>query len=245
MACSPRSAGSIRTIRWAGFLAAICAALVASLPLERLVAQQQRPSDAAPKPRQIAPAMSWVYADWLTRPERQREEQPDRLVSSLKIPTGATVVDLGAGVGYFTWRLAKKVGPEGKVIAVEIQQEMLDMLAVNLHERDIQNVEMVLATPQNPRLPQAEVDLVLLVDVYHELAFPALTLDHIKRSLKPTGRLVIVEYRKGQPGVPIHPLHKMSVAEVRSEVEPAGFDFAELLEFLPSQHIVIFKPAGG
>ena len=243
MACSPRSASSIQTIRRAGLLAVICGALLALLPLQRLVAQE-RHSDTAPKPRQIAPAMSWVYADWLTRPERQREEQPDRLVSALKVPTGATVVDLGAGVGYFTWRLAKKVGPKGKVIAVEIQQEMLDMLALNLRERDIQNVEMVLATPRDPRLPQAEVDLVLMVDVYHELAFPALTLAHIRRALKPTGRLVIVEYRKGQPGVPIHPLHKMSVAEVRSEVEPAGFDFAEVLEFLPSQHIVIFKPAG-
>ena len=189
--------------------------------------------------------MSWVYADWLTRPERQREEQPDKLVKSLKIAPGATVVDLGAGVGYFTWRLAKRVGPEGKVLAVEIQQEMLDMLAVNLRERGIENVEMILATPQNPRLPIAEVDLVLLVDVYHELAFPAITLAHIRRSLTSTGRLVIVEYRKGQPGVPIHPLHKMSVAEVRSEVEPAGFDFAEVLEFLPWQHVIIFTPASG
>ena len=189
--------------------------------------------------------MSWVYADWLTRQEREREEQPDRLVSSLNIPRGATVVDLGAGVGYFTWRLARKVGRSGKVIAVDIQQEMLDMLAVNLRERGIENVEAVLATPQDPRLPQAVADLVLLVDVYHELAYPALTLAHIRRSLKPTGRLVVVEYRKGQPGVPIHPLHKMSVAEVRSEIEPAGFRFAEVLEFLPSQHVIIFTPASG
>ena len=189
--------------------------------------------------------MSWVYADWLTRPERQREEQPDRLVNSLDIQPGATVVDLGAGVGYFTWRLARKVGRAGKVIAVDIQQEMLDMLAVNLRERGIENVETVLATPQDPRLPQAAVDLVLLVDVYHELAHPALTLAHIRRSLKPAGRLVVVEYRKGQPGVNIHPLHKMSVAEVRSEIEPAGFDLVEVLEFLPSQHVIIFTPAGG
>lgn len=225
-------------------LAAICAALLGWSPLPRLSAQA-RSSDSTPKPRQIAPAMSWVYADWLTRHERQREEQPDRLVSSLNIPRGATVVDLGAGVGYFTWRLARKVGRSGKVIAVDIQQEMLDMLAVNLRKRGIENVEAVLATPQNPRLPQAAADLVLLVDVYHELAYPALTLAHIRRSLKPTGRLVVVEYRKGQPGVPIHPLHKMSVAEVRSEIEPAGFRFAEVLEFLPSQHVIIFTPASG
>lgn len=235
---------SLHSASRARVLAALCAALLGWGPLPQLSAQE-RSADPTPKPRQIAPAMSWVYADWLTRQERQREEQPDRLVNSLNIPRGATVVDLGAGVGYFTWRLARKVGRSGKVIAVDIQQEMLAMLAVNLRERGIENVEAVLATPQNPRLPQAAADLVLLVDVYHELAYPALTLAHVRRSLKPAGRLVVVEYRKGQPGVPIHPLHKMSVAEVRSEIEPAGFRFAEVLEFLPSQHVIIFTPDSG
>lgn len=244
MACSLPNASPMRAARSASVLAAVLAGLLCATPWQRLSAQQE-PDPDAPRPRQIAPAMSWVYADWLTRPERQREEQPDRLVNSLDIQPGATVVDLGAGVGYFTWRLARKVGRAGKVIAVDIQQEMLDMLAVNLRERGIENVETVLATPQDPRLPQAAVDLVLLVDVYHELAHPALTLAHISRSLKPTGRLVVVEYRKGQPGVNIHPLHKMSVAEVRSEIEPAGFDLVEVLEFLPSQHVIIFTPAGG
>ena len=244
MACSLPSASRVRAVCLAGALAAVVAGLLFTAQWQRLSAQQERNPDAPP-PRQIAPAMSWVYADWLTRPERQREEQPDRLVNSLDIHPGATVVDLGAGVGYFTWRLARKVRAAGKVIAVEIQQEMLDILAVNLRERGIENVEPVLATPQDPRLPQAAVDLVLLVDVYHELAHPALTLAHIRRSLKPAGRLVIVEYRKHQPGVPIHPLHKMSVAEVRSEVEPAGFDLQEVLEFLPSQHVIIFTPASG
>lgn len=244
MACSLPSASRIRAVRIAGALAAAFVALLLTVQWQRLSAQQEHNPDAPP-PRQIAPAMSWVYADWLTRPERQREEQPDRLVDSLEIQPGATVVDLGAGVGYFTWRLARKVGLAGKVIAVDIQQEMLDMLADNLSERSIENVELVLATPQDPGLPQAAVDLVLLVDVYHELAHPALTLAHIRRSLKPAGRLVVVEYRKDQPGVPIHPLHKMSVAEVRSEIEPARFDLVEVLEFLPSQHVIIFTPSGG
>ena len=244
MACSLSSTSRTQGARLAGVLAAVFVGLLSASPWQRLSAQQERNPDAH-RPRQIAPAMSWVYADWLTRPERQREEQPDRLVNSLDIQPGATVVDLGAGVGYFTWRLARKVGRAGKVIAVEIQQEMLDMLGANLRERGIENVEMVLATPRNPRLPESAIDLVLLVDVYHELAHPALTLAHIRRSLKPTGRLVVVEYRKGQPGVPIHPLHKMSVAEVRSEIEPAGFDLAEVLEFLPSQHVIVFTPASG
>ena len=242
MACSLRSTSRIQTARLAGVLAAVSIGLVSASPWQRLSAQQERSPDAQ-RPRQIAPAMSWVYADWLTRPEREREEQPDRLVNALDIEPGATVVDLGAGVGYFTWRLARRVGSAGKVIAVDIQQEMLDMLAVNLRERGIENVEMVLATPRDPSLPESAVDLVVLVDVYHELAHPAITLAHIRRSLKPAGRLVVVEYRKEQPGVPIHPLHKMSVAEVRSEIEPAGFDLVEVLEFLPSQHVIIFTPA--
>ena len=244
MACSLRSTRQIEAAGLAGVLAAVFIGLVSASPWQRLGAQQERSPDAQ-GPRQIAPAMSWVYADWLTRPEREHEEQPDRLVNALDIEPGATVVDLGAGVGYFTWRLARRVGSAGKVIAVDIQQEMLDMLAVNLRERGIENVEMVLATPRDPSLPESAVDLVLLVDVYHELAHPALTLAHIRRSLKPAGRLVVVEYRKEQPGVPIHPLHKMSVAEVRSEIEPAGFDLVEVLEFLPSQHVIIFTPASG
>lgn len=244
MACSLGSTGRIEAARLAGVLAAVFIGLVSASPWQRLSAQQEHSHDAQ-RPRQIAPAMSWVYADWLTRPEREREEQPDRLVNALDIQPGATVVDLGAGVGYFSWRLARKVGRSGKVIAVEIQQEMLDMLAVNLRDRGIENVEMVLATPRDPRLPESAVDLVLLVDVYHELAHPALTLAHIRRSLKPAGRLVVVEYRKDQPDLPIHPLHKMSVAEVRSEIEPAGFDLVEVLEFLPSQHVIIFTPGGG
>ncbi|MYB52857.1 MAG: methyltransferase domain-containing protein, partial [Acidobacteriia bacterium] len=148
MACSLPSATRIRAVCLARALAAVSFGLLFTAQWQRLNAQQERNPDATP-PRQIAPAMSWVYADWLTRPERQREEQPDRLVNSLDIQPGATVVDLGAGVGYFTWRLARKVGAAGKVIAVEIQQEMLDMLAVNLRERGIENVEPVLATPQD------------------------------------------------------------------------------------------------
>lgn len=193
------------------------------------------------KKRQIAPVMSVAHADWLTRPERDSEEQPDRVVSELKIPKGSVVVDLGAGVGYFTWRLAKQVGPSGKVIAVDIQQGMLDLLARNLAERGIENVEMILATDEDPRIPEGKVDFVLLVDVYHELAHPQKTMERVRRSLKPDGRLALIEYRKEDPMIPIQPLHKMTVHEVRAEIEPIGFRFHELLSFLPTQHIIIFK----
>lgn len=186
--------------------------------------------------------MSHVHADWLVRPERRREEQPDRLVSALRIPRGSTVIDLGAGVGYFTWRLAKRVGPTGRVLAVEIQQPMLDMLAENLRRRGIVNVDLILGTPSDPRLPENQADLALLVDVYHELAFPAATMERVRRSLKADSRLVVVEYRKEEAWIPIHPLHKMTVEEVRREIEPVGFELLEVLDFLPRQHVIVFVP---
>lgn len=202
-----------------------------------------RPSSAPPsRQRQIAPVMSHVHADWLVRPERQREEQPDRLVGALRIPRGSTVIDLGAGVGYFTWRLAKRVGPTGRVLAVDIQQPMLDLLAENLRRRGIENVDLILGTASDPRLPENRADLALLVDVYHELAYPAATMERVRRSLKADGRLVVVEYRKEEAWIPIHPLHKMTVEEVRREIEPVGFELLEVLDFLPRQHVIVFVP---
>jgi|GEM_PF-325834 len=193
------------------------------------------------KKRQIAPVMSVAHADWLVRPERDVQEQPDRVVKKLQIPEGGTVVDLGAGVGYFTWRLAKAVGDEGKVIAVDIQPGMIDRLRETLEERGVTNVEPVLGSEENPNLPEDAVDLVLVVDVYHELQQPEQTMEYVRRSLKPDGRLVVIEYRKEDPNIPIHPLHKMTVDEVRAELEPMGFEFEELKSFLPTQHIIIFK----
>ena len=195
------------------------------------------------KKRQIAPVMSVAHADWLTRPERDAEEQPDRVVAELKIPRGATVVDLGAGVGYFTWRLAERVGPQGRIIAVDIQPGMLDRMKKNLEERGVTNVEMVLGTPEDPHLPTGQVDLVLIVDVYHELQHPEKTMDHVRRSLKPNGRVVLIEYRREDPKIPINPLHKMSIEEVRGELEPMGFRLVKLMDFLPTQHIFIFQDA--
>ena len=193
------------------------------------------------KKRQIAPVMSVAHADWLVRPERDEQEQPDKVVKKLDLPKGGTVVDLGAGVGYFTWRMAKAVGKDGKVIAVDIQPGMIDRLRQTLREHDVTNVEPVLGSEENPRLPVDAVDLVLLVDVYHELQQPERTMEHVRRALKPNGRVAIIEYRKEDPDIPIHPLHKMTVDEVRSELEPMGFRLDEVMDFLPTQHIIIFK----
>lgn len=233
----------VRRLPW------IVAAALAALPLATDGIAQAAPSEnrsqSTAPPRRIAPVMSYQHADWLVRPERQAEEQPDRLIRALKIPRGATVVDLGAGVGYFTWRLAKRVGPTGTVIATDIQPEMIELLRSNLRERGIRNVQTVLARQDDAGLPESAADLVLLVDVYHELSQPLRTMRAVRRSLKPRGRLVLVEYRKEDPSIPIHPLHKMTVEQVRAEVEPAGFAFVELLNFLPSQHVVVFTPDGG
>jgi len=190
--------------------------------------------------RQPAPVMSVEGADWLTRAERIQEEDPDRMLSALDIKKGSVVADIGAGVGYHVWRLAEIVGPTGKVIGEDIQDAMIRLLKKNIDDRKLKNVEIVLGTPIDPKLPAKALDLVLMVDVYHEFSEPATMMKHIQNALKPDGRVVLVEFRKEDPRVPIQPLHKMSVEEVRSELEPLGFKFQRALEFLPWQHILIF-----
>jgi len=190
--------------------------------------------------RQPAPVMSVAGADWLTRPERIQEEDPDRMLAALDIKKGSVVADVGAGVGYHVWRLADLVGPSGRVIAEDIQDGMVRLLKRNIDDRKLKNVEIVLGTPTDPKLPVNSVDLVLMVDVYHEFAEPVVMLKHIQNALKANGRVVLVEFRKEDPNVPIQPLHKMSVQDVRSELEPLGFRFERSLEFLPWQHILIF-----
>jgi ubiquinone/menaquinone biosynthesis C-methylase UbiE len=139
--------------------------------------------------------------------------------------------------------LSHIVGPSGKVIAEDIQPEMLSMLRTNINERALRNVDVVLGTPTDPKLPAGQVDLVLMVDVYHEFADPAAMMANIRKSLKPDGRVVLVEFRKEDADVPIQPLHKMSVQDVRSELEPMGFRFERRIDFLPWQHILIFTLA--
>jgi len=190
--------------------------------------------------RQPAPVMSAAGADWLTRPERIKEEDPDRMLAALDIKKGSVVADIGAGVGYHVWRLAGIVGPSGKVIAEDIQEGMVRLLKKNIDDRKLRNVEIILGTPTDPKLPANSADLVLMVDVYHEFSEPVIMMQHIQNALKPNGRVVLVEFRKEDPSVPIQPLHKMSVQDVRSELEPLGFRFQQSLEFLPWQHILIF-----
>jgi ubiquinone/menaquinone biosynthesis C-methylase UbiE len=191
--------------------------------------------------RRIAQVMGSGGADWLVRPEREAEEHPDEALDALKIPKGAAVADVGAGVGYFTWRLAERVGTSGVVYGEDIQPEMLDQLRKNMQDRHLENVHAVLGTIADAKLPKSSLDLVLLVDVYHEFSEPEKMLDSIRESLKPGGRLVLLEYRGEDPMVAIKPEHKMTVEQVRAEVQPEGFKFDRSIEVLPQQHIIVFR----
>jgi SAM-dependent methyltransferase len=190
--------------------------------------------------RQIAPVMGWQGADWLERGERDDEEAPDVALNVLKIPKGAAVADIGAGSGFVTVKLASRVGPTGRVYANDIQPQMLQMLQQRLVKQKITNVTLVQGTVDDPNLPPASVDLELMIDVYHELSQPQIMLKHLRESLKPGGRLVLLEYRKEDPTVPIKFEHKMTVGEAKMEVEAEGFVLSKVDEALPRQHILIF-----
>ena len=190
--------------------------------------------------RRFAPVMGYQGAEWLERIERDEEEAPDVALSVLKIPKGASVADIGAGSGYMTVKLAARVGPAGRVFANDVQPQMLDMLARRLARQRIANVTMVQGTVDDPKLPPSSVDLELMVDVYHELSQPQAMLRHLREALKPGGRLVLLEYRKEDPSIPIRPEHKMSVAEAKLEVEAEGFTLSKVDDALPRQHILIF-----
>jgi ubiquinone/menaquinone biosynthesis C-methylase UbiE len=193
--------------------------------------------------RIIAPVMGHEGADWLDRPEREAEERPETAVRALGLQPGQVVADVGAGSGYFTVRLSDAVGPGGRVYATDIQPEMLARLDDRLRRRRITNVTTVLGTAADPKLPAGALDLILMVDVYHELAEPQAFVRKLRAALKPGGRLVLVEYRKEDAWVPIREEHKMSVAEARAELEAEGFRLERVLNDLPRQHILVFGPA--
>ena len=193
--------------------------------------------------RETADVMDPVGAAWLERPERAGEERPDLLLKALALTPGMQVADVGAGTGYYSWRMAQAIGPSGRVLAVDVQPRMLELLAGEMKQRGIGNVVGVLGTATDPRLPADGVDLVLMVDVYHEFDHPKEMLQALVRSLKVDGRLVFVEYRAEDAAVPISPHHKMSEAQVRREAAAAGLTWQKTVETLPWQHIVIFtKP---
>jgi protein-L-isoaspartate O-methyltransferase len=191
--------------------------------------------------RTIAPTMSHLGADWLTRPERITEEDPDALHAALAVRPGQTACDVGAGNGYHTVRLARSVGPRGRVVASDLQPEMLELLRERVAAEGLANVVPVAATDGDPGLPAGGCDLILLVDVYHELAAPEAALAAMRAALAPGGRIALVEFRGEDPEVPIKPEHKMTVAQVRRELEPRGFRLAQQFDGLPWQHLLVFE----
>lgn len=233
--------------------AAVAAVLLIAAPAAaQAQAQEEAPARPGPRPRNgmyqgrpIADVMSYLGADWLFRDSRVDEERPEDMLDALQIKPGDTVADVGAGAGYLTLRLARRVGAEGKVLATDVQPQMLRMLVANARQAGVESrVKPILCTQDDPKLPEGKVDLILMVDVYHEMADPTIALGGLRKALKPGGRLVLVEFRGEDPEVPIKVEHKMTVAQVRKEIEPLGFNFLKVEEFLPWQHIIIFqKPA--
>src|SRR5262249_47024223 len=211
-----------------------------------LAADQQTATTPGVHPisgRRYAFVMGYQGADWLDRPERVQEELPDRALEALQIATGSTVADVGAGSGYMTVKMARRVGPTGKVYATDIQPEMLALLRQRLARERVSNVEPVLGRADDPQLPSSTIDLILMVDVYHEFSEPQKMLRRMREALKPDGRLVLLEYRKEDPSIPIRVEHKMTVTEAKLEVEAEGFRLTKVDEMLPRQHILIFtKP---
>ena len=222
----------MKRLTWSAPIALLLAVVVAA----------QAPGVHPISGRRFAPVMGYQGADWLERSERDEEEAPDIALNVLKIPRGASVADIGAGSGFITERLSARVGPTGRVFANDLQPQMLQILGRRLAQRNITNVTLVQGTIDDPKLDAASVDLEIMVDVYHELSQPQAMLRRLRAALKPGGRLVLLEYRKEDPTIPIKFEHKMSVAEAKMELEAEGFTLARVDEALPRQHILIFTP---
>jgi cyclopropane fatty-acyl-phospholipid synthase-like methyltransferase len=191
--------------------------------------------------RVFAPVMGVGGAGWLERAEREQEEAPSKAIEALALKPGMVIADIGAGSGYYTSRLAKKVAPSGRVYATDIQPGMIEILNRRVKGEGLTNVETILGAMDDPRLPPASIDVAIMVDVYHELQQPQVFLQRLRPALKPGGRLVLLEFRKEDPHVPILEVHKMSIAEVKAELEAEGFTIERVINVLPWQHIIVLQ----
>jgi ubiquinone/menaquinone biosynthesis C-methylase UbiE len=190
--------------------------------------------------REIAKVMGHTEALWLERPSREAEEQPNQLVNALALKPTDVVADIGAGTGYFSFRMAQKL-PLGKVLAVDIQPQMLDMIEFLKKENHVSNIETILGTITEPNLPLNSTDLALMVDAYHEFSHPYEMMQGIVKALKKGGRVVLVEYRRENPFIPIKALHKMTQQQARKEMQAVGLRWLETKSFLPTQHVMVFE----
>lgn len=231
--------------RFLSFWGVICCGVVGLLAEERYSYIENPHPDATGKVymgREISHVMGHLGAGWLERPQREKQEKPQILMELLDLKPGMIVADIGAGSGYHTRRMAKAVAPGGEVHAVDIQQEMLDILVAKLSEKGIENVVPVLGQIDDPKLEEGIIDLAIMVDVYHEFSHPYEMMESICRSMKAGGRVVFVEYRGEDDWVPIKPHHKMTLAQIKKEMGPHPLKLKEAVsDKFPWQHYVVFE----
>jgi predicted methyltransferase len=194
--------------------------------------------------REIAHVMGPGGIIWLERAERETEEQPQLVIDALEIKPGQTIADLGAGSGYYSFRIAPLVGPTGRVLAIDIEPAMLEAVAQRATREHVANIRPVLCSERDPNLAPHSVDLLFMVDVYHELEYPYEVLSKVREALKPGGRVALIEYRAEDPEVQIKPVHKMSERQVRREMQAAGFKHVKTVRTLPLQHLIVFERDG-
>ena len=192
------------------------------------------------KGREIAFVMGAMGSDWLERDTRNIEENTNAAIEAIQVAPNAAIADIGAGTGYYSFRLAKKV-PNGKVYAVDIQDEMIDMLKQKKAQIKDSVVQIIKSSIKSPNLPDNSIDLAIMVDVYHELEYPQEMLQALKKALKPTGKILLIEYRGEDPSVPIKPLHKTTVAQLGKELQANGFILSYKGDFLPIQHFLLYS----
>ncbi|WP_419803210.1 class I SAM-dependent methyltransferase [Mucilaginibacter sp.] len=190
--------------------------------------------------REIATVMGAAGADWLERNNRNQEENTELAINKMPLKSNSVVADIGAGTGYYTFRIAAKV-PQGKVFAVDVQHEFITYLNQKKKELNAQNVQVIKGTETSPDLPENTVDLAFMVDVYHELLYPHEVLQSLRKALKPDGKLLLLEYRAEDPAIAIKELHKMTVAQVNKEMAANGFKLIDRKEFLPIQHFLLYQ----
>lgn len=191
--------------------------------------------------REIAHVMGPGGAPWLERSERETEERPQLVLDALEIKPGQTIADLGAGSGYYSFRIAPLVGERGVVLAIDVEPRMLRIVSERARREGVKNITTVLGTPSDPNLEPNSVDLLFMVDVYHELAFPFEVMTKVREALKPGGRVALIEYRAEDPKVMIKPVHKMSERQIIRELTAAGFRHQKTVRTLPLQHLVLFQ----
>lgn len=190
--------------------------------------------------REISLVMGHQGAGWLERPERERQERTDLFIERLPVEPDDVVADIGAGTGYFAFPIARRV-PDGRVLAVDIQPEMLSIIEERKMERGVDNVETIRGTVTDPGLPEGEVDVIYIVDAYHEFSHPREMGEAMYESLKPGGQIILLEYRAEDPSVPIKPLHKMTEEQARREMEVLGLEWVRTDDYLPQQHVLVFE----